>query len=521
MSLIPGQAYTGTIKRPVDPGAKLWFLHVLLLVGLALTVTVWGAMLVGGVSGYELEKFISLAGFFGVCCAFFVVSRVRGGFQSLFEIPVFMTVVAFVMFGAAPLVCFLDPAMLPPQLHGDTSLFHTALQIVIAGMVAFWLGSGIARSRKQAPAALDLGSLPGSAPRYVTLAFGGCLYLAGFAAKVYMLRSGMFGFLESQEVTRARMAEMQVWLVIERFGFYALILFIIEAYYHPADKVRAALFWAVLGSECFWGLISGMKGELLWNLVAVGLVSSMVGRKLRIRWFALAILVLIAIYPLINQYRAIVRNTASDPTTSVNGATEAMQGAAGRAAGQGGTAGGWMASGWSSSVIRLNMLQQIALLKAYESRSYLLEGDERLWMIPFYPFVPRLLWPGKPVQDKSARLTRLLGGGLMSGSSAVTIPGDLYVLHYGIAGVLVGMFLVGLVVQWLTNPVKLCPSKRNLFIYGCLFFAAASWEGAFFEYSTVLIRTFVIVQILALVIYGPPQEPSRVGMLADRAADRR
>jgi len=285
--------------------------------------------------------------------------------------------------------------------------------------------------------------------------------------------------------------------------------------------VRAALFWAVLGSECFWGLISGMKGELLWNLVAVGLVSSMVGRKLRIRWFALAILVLIAIYPLINQYRAIVRNTASDPTTSVNGATEAMQGAAGRAAGQGGTAGGWMASGWSSSVIRLNMLQQIALLKAYESRSYLLEGDERLWMIPFYPFVPRLLWPGKPVQDKSARLTRLLGGGLMSGSSAVTIPGDLYVLHYGIAGVLVGMFLVGLVVQWLTNPVKLCPSKRNLFIYGCLFFAAASWEGAFFEYSTVLIRTFVIVQILALVIYGPPQEPSRVGMLGDRAADRR
>jgi len=519
VSVMPGQPYSATIKRPIDPGAKIWFLHVLLLVALALTATVWGATLVAGGTGYELEKFASLAGFFGVACAFFVVSRVSAGFQSLFEIPVFMTVVAFLMFGAAPLVCFLDPAALPPQLRGDTSLFHPALEIVIVGMVGFWLGSGIARSRKQAPAALDLGSLPGSAPRYVTLAFGGCLYLAGFAAKVYMLGSGWFSYVQSPVATRAHLAEVQVWIVIADLGFYALIVFIIEMYYHPADKVRAALFWTVLGSECFWGLISGMKRPVVENLLAVALVSSMAGRKLKIRWFALAILGLMAIYPLMNQYRFIVRPKATDSVTSLNVATEAMQGAASQAAGQGGTAGEWVKSGWSSSVNRANMLQQVALLKAYESRSYLLEGDERLWMIPFYPFVPRLLWPGKPVDDKGLRLTKLLGGGRF-GSSAVTIPGDLYTLEYGIPGVLVGMFLVGLVVQWLTNPVKSCPSKRNLFIYCCIFFAAANWEPDFFGYSTVVIRTFVIIQIVALIIYGPPRAASRAATILDRAAPR-
>jgi len=133
-----------------------------------------------------------------------------------------------------------------------------------------------------------------------------------------------------------------------------------------------------------------------------------------------------------------------------------------------------------------------------------------------------LLWPGKPVPDKAMRLSRLLGGGPMATSSAVTIPGDLYVLQYGIAGLLVGMFLIGLVVQWLTNPVKLCPSKRHLFIYACIFFPAANWEAGFFDYSVVVIRTFVIAQILASVVYGPPpRAPSRAGLLPGRAVPRR
>jgi hypothetical protein len=83
------------------------------------------------------------------------------------------------------------------------------------------------------------------------------------------------------------------------------------------------------------------------------------------------------------------------------------------------------------------------------------------------------------------------------------------------------MFLIGLVAQWLTNPVKSYPSKRNLFIYGCMFFAVANWENDFFGYSTVVIRAFVLAQMLALIIYGPPQAASRAGLLPDRAAPRR
>jgi len=510
VSVIPGPPYSAALKRPVEPGAKIGLLHLLMLVALALSVTIWWALLVAGGGSHELARFITADGFFAVACAFFVLSRVRGGLQGFFELPVFMTVVAFVEFGLAPISCFLDPDALAPQLHGDTALFNPALLIVLAGMVAFWLGSTAARSKKQAPADVDPVSLPGSGPRSLTLLLGGCLYLTGFAAKVYMLRSGWFGYLQSQGATQAHIAEAQVWIVISSFGFYALILFSIEAYWHPGDKFRAVLFWTVLASEGSWGLMSGMKGPFLFSLVAVSLVSSVAGRELRIRWFVVATLCLIAIYPLINQYRSLVGTRMDESVNSVSAATEAMRGAAAQTSSQERTAGHWLTSGWSSSVARLNMTQNVALLLTYQDRSYLLEGKERLWMIPFYPFVPRLLWPGKPLQDYGGRFSKLLG---LQGdtSTSPTVPGDLYILHYGIAGVAGGMFLIGLVAQWLTNPVKLWPSKRNLFIYGCVFFTVANWENDFFGYSSPLIRTFVIVQVLAALIYGPARASSRLG----------
>jgi hypothetical protein len=347
VSVILSRPSSAMMKRPVDPGALFWLLHVLLLLALALSVTVWGVMSVVGVRGYELMRFISLAGLFGVACAFFVISRVRAsfqGFQAFFEIPVYMTLLAFLEFGAVPISSFLDPDTLLPNLRGETSLFYTALQIVIVGMVAFWLGSAVARSRKPAPAVFDRSSLPGANPHYSTLFFGGGLYLVAIGARLYMLRSGMFSYLMSPDVAVARRAEMQFWMVIDHFGLFALLLFCIESYYHLGDKYRAALFWGIFASECFWSLIGASKGLLLGNLVAVALVSSFAKQRLRMRWLVPAILGLIAIYPVMNQYRSIMGRTGGGVGSSMESATQAMRAAAAQTAGKERTAGHWAAS---------------------------------------------------------------------------------------------------------------------------------------------------------------------------------
>jgi len=520
MNGIPGQVYPGTTRRSTEPDAKIWVLHLLLLVALTFAVMVWGVTLVAGARGHDLEQFITVACFFGVACAFFVVLRVSVSFHTFFELPVFMTVLAFLEFGVAPIISFLNPAALSRNFHGDNSFFLPALEIVIVGMVAFWLGAGTGRLGKQPPGIVNPVSLPSQPARQLTVILATCLYLCGFMAKIYLLRSGMFSYLSSATVVDSRLAEMQVWGVVCFFGLYSLIVFAVEAYSHPEDKVRAALFWAVLASESVWGLISGMKSQFLFNLIAVALVSSLIKRKLQVGMIATAILAFIVIYPLISRYRALVRTKASDATTSFSAATAAMQGAATASADQERTAADWAATGLTSAMTRVDMTQNVALLLAYQDRAYLLEGDERLWMIPVYPFIPRFVWPEKPVENSGQRFTRLLGGA-ENLSTSCTAPGDLYVLHGGILGVLLGMFLLGLGAQWLTNPVARNPSKRNIFVYACMFFAYACWETDFFAFSTNVIRSFVLVQVLALAIYGPARGPSRLKMLVGRALHRR
>jgi hypothetical protein len=523
MSVISGQAYSGTIRRPIEPVARISSLHLLLLVTLTLAIIVWGATLVSGARGNELWQYVAEAAFFIVACVFFVVTRLTGGFNGVFEIPVFMTLMAIVMFGLAPISCFVYPQTLSWNFHGDTSFFAPALEIVTVGMGAFWLGAVIVRTKKKAPPVADLASLPGSAPQMLTLVLAACIYIGAIGARIYMLRAGLFGYLQSYQATQSDLAQTQVWLVLEVFGFWAFVIFGIEAYFHPRDKFRAGLFWIVLASELYWGLLSGMKRPLFVTLTSVALLSSFAKGKLRIRWLVLVSLGFVAVYPLINSYRTMVHPKPTDFSVSnVGEASQAMQGAAMQSADQQRTAADWAASGLTSAMGRLDMTQEVALLLAYQDRAYLLQGDWQLWMIPFYPFIPRLIWPDKPVEDIGGRFTRLLTRGQDTIScTSPTVMGDLYILHGGYPGMIAGMFLIGLITQWLTNPVLRCPSKRNLFIYACMFITLANWENDFFAFMTGSIRSFVIVQVLALTVYGLPHAPSRVGMFLGRAVHRR
>ena len=67
--------------------------------------------------------------------------------------------------------------------------------------------------------------------------------------------------------------------------------------------------------------------------------------------------------------------------------------------------------------------------------------------IPFYAFIPRVIWPSKPVLDQGTRFGRLLLVPSSEGRNSISSfgifhIGDLFV-SFGIAGVLIGMALLG------------------------------------------------------------------------------
>ena len=129
-------------------------------------------------------------------------------------------------------------------------------------------------------------------------------------------------------------------------------------------------------------------------------------------------------------------------------------------------------------------------------------------MLPIYPFVPRLLWPKKPILNGGVRLSLVLGS-TKETSTALTYPGDLY-MDYGLPGILVGMFVLGIVGQLLTNTIAGSLEKGGLFFYSAVFFSFANMmETQAFAFSAGVVRTIVIFGVLKHVIYSRPMKTRR------------
>jgi hypothetical protein len=282
-------------------------------------------------------------------------------------------------------------------------------------------------------------------------------------------------------------------------GVAALVLVTIEKHFHPSDAPCLLLFWVILFSEVVWGLASGMKGLALQPFIIVAMISSLVGRRFRKGWAAVVLLGLLALYPIANNYRRLVRDEGglASPAAVATTGLEAIHQTGAAESG----ASDWARSGWRMSVKRMDMLTSVGLVLWLGPRASLLQGKESWWMIPYYPFIPRFLWPSKPILEKGRRFS-VAAGSTQDSSMAVTYPGDLYAL-YGLPGVVLGMLLLGIVIQALTNTITGTLDKRRLFVYAAMFMFVNELETDSFSYLTSLIKTFVIVSLVALVIYGP------------------
>jgi len=306
---------------------------------------------------------------------------------------------------------------------------------------------------------------------------------------------------------------LQVWSVVADLGTCALVVVSIERFLYPFDEKRRLLFWVVFVSECFWGLVSGMKSGFLQNFLVVALVSSLIQRKLRKAWIVAAVVGLIVIYPTSDRYRSLVRHAGG--ITSIAAATR-LGSEAFSESGQG-ESGLWghLSTGSRNAVARLDLLQNLGLALSMGQSTAGLQGAERWWMLPFYPFIPRFLWPSKPILDKARSFSVALGFGDQT-ATGITYLGDLYV-SYGVPGILIGMFLWGVVGQWLTNYVSGILDKRRIFLYSSIFLSATNLEIDAFSFWSGLIKSLTILSGLAWVIYGPRGRTSRA-LLASHTA---
>lgn len=502
-SSLPYQRNRDAAGSPVQPA------HLIVLIALAVGAALWGWFLISGSRASIGREFLLWLGLFGLVSAGFIFTRVRGNHLRLFDLPIFLTVYIFLRFGLAPVGSFVSPKLMNPFLNGSQAPLLQALLYVMLGMVGFWIGCYVVCSKPNRNSTRTV-EAP-SREHFILVAAVG-LYIVAFATKVYLLSHHLFSYLTSGQAYQQHLAGLQVLSAVAGLGTYALIILCIEKYQHPDDRLRSALFWAVFGSQCFWGLISGMKQSLLQNFVFVAIIASLIQRRVRTRWIVAAVAGMVLIYPFSNRYRQLVRQ----PGTSIASFSTAITAIRQAATGENETgSSGQSQSGWTDTLNRLDLLWCFGQILNLGPRAAVLQGKERWWMIPYFPFVPRFIWHSKPILSAGGRFSVALGLPATT-STAVSYPGDLYA-NFGLAGVVIGMLFLGLVAEWLTNLVRDALDKRRLFIYVAIFLAFTDMEIDYFSFWSGLIKSLVIVFAVALVVYGPRRQHSKTRVKRKRS----
>jgi hypothetical protein len=488
--------------------------HLLLLAATSLAAVAWSAGIIAGAHWDEVAEYLVLVSVYCLASAYYLVLRFKRGNFRLFDFPVFLTILGFVEFGLAPLTSLVDPGL--NFFRGDFRPLHHALLYFMFGMGAFWVGSSLLRPLVVASDASEAAGAEPAPGRMSILVRAAALFVIGFLAKVYLLQSSLYSYTQSHQAYFSSLNTLEFLSTAADLGTCALLVAAIERFRRPADPTRKVLFWTVFILECSWGLISGMKYLLLRNFLFVALVSSYVEGKVRKAWIVAPFLALIAIYPFSDAYRNLVRSRVQ--VSSLAAAQDASSLALSESLKDESDVSGWVESGWQRTMRRLNLLQSVGIITELGPRAERLQGDERWWMVPIYPFVPRFLWPNKPLLNKAQRLSILLKLGSQT-STALTYPGDLY-LQFGLPGILLGMFLLGVAGQWLANRVSGPSADRHLLVYAATFMVVADLENDAFLLWVSVIKTIVVMTLVAWLIYGPSPN-SAVTLFLKRISGRR
>jgi hypothetical protein len=384
-------------------------------------------------------------------------------------------------FGAAPIACsVLDIG----DIEGSSL---KAFLYVFLGTVCFCVGSLCVEKAKAGSFYLCKRN-PTRMSKRALLLLG-----IGSAAKIYMMHAGLFMYGSLVGNVESAASYREYLALLASLAICAQIVISIE-YFCESDKVFVVyVFWLTTMGNIFFSVLSGMKSELLLVPAIVLLVRKLVTGKFG-RHFAVSFALLcLLIFPANNAYRSEIQ--VQGGVTSVTDGRSAL----GRAFSSLDFDRNYFSASVDSCLIRLNLLPSVDFLQQ-DVNAGSIAGDERVWMIPFYSFVPRFLWTDKPVLDKGRRLSVAMGAPETT-STAVTPFGDLISMG-GITALSLGMFFLGIGIQSIGNMVKGRFGAKVLFIYCVLFSRFYLPEYDLVMLGTSVIQTFCFSLLIAYLVYG-------------------
>jgi hypothetical protein len=257
------------------------------------------------------------------------------------------------------------------------------------------------------------------------------------------------------------------------------------------------LFGLVLTVFAIYASLSS-KGQLTEIVIAIGLAWHYFRAPIRLTGFVLAFLIIVfVIVPLVTLYRAGVSGL------DVSGLDRAIAALSGLASLDWNEF--WTLSGLAFAHRMDSFNTLLALTQAFPRDLRFLNGQGILKEL-MEGFVPRFLWPSKPIAEYGAEMSVFVGGIGGAGSvTGVTQIGDLY-RNFGVWGVIPGMILIGIALrsmyEWYMRMVR-SDNKVGYLLYLGTLNILISGEGTFASLFTVLPRALLVLLVVSVLLRLP------------------
>lgn len=468
----------------------------LVAVGLALGAATNIVGTTDGTNGHLIAAVIS-ASVTGLGCTFIVCYRVQAlGRPRWLRLGPAFGVYYTLVFSVFALA-WLRPQGNREFVQIDERFVPPAIAIASIGLVAWTIGylAGAPRVvRRGLSRVFDRFFPPDSRsfrfPNVPTVVYG-----IGLAARLVRLSQHRFGYLQDPGAALSSPTSLNQFLaLLEGFADIGLVLAVVDAVLvtrSTRSKVVAALMFA---SEVLIGFVSASKESVLLTFAAVVITVVFVKGRLPRRATLIAVFLTLIVFPITKAYRTTIRT----PQTQAVGVGSAAKGFTDtlRDSTKALTPRSLFIDSPAQIAARLRETDNVALILQKTPSQIRYEPWKNLIIGPAVEWIPRALWPSKPILSTAVEFSQeyyLLPVGIYSGS-AVTIPGDL-ARHGGYIPVIVGMLVLGCMMY--TFDVTADPTRdwRRLALYVPLFSLLLKSESD----ATVLVIQAVQTTIFALV----------------------
>jgi hypothetical protein len=329
------------------------------------------------------------------------------------------------------------------------------------------------------------------------------VYLVGIVAQLEQLRTNQFGYLQNAAAALSSPSSFgEVTSLLADFTQFGLILAALDAFAMSRSFRSRVVLVVLLLAEVADGLFAGSKGLAIVGLFYVGAVAVYTYGHLP-RWAVVAgVIVVLFVFPSTTAYRASIRNAS---TQSV--ATSVAAGSLVRILGttiSSLTPRALFVDTPGAVASRLSEIDNVAIILQKSPSAIPYKPWTDLVVDPATDWVPRLVWPSKPIISTAEEFSTEYYGlppTLVTGSP-ITVPGDLLV-HGGVVPLGVGMLLLGVLMNTMDVAIDPGRDRRRLLLFLPLLITVIPSESDTTSLLLNVLGLFIVVAVAGWLAFVP------------------